>query len=355
MSSPKLPSPPTPPVEPWVPPPPPPRLPYNIPIQPRPVPRFNFLPLLETSASPSPGPDPHSQYPRLPHSQDLPKASQGRTPSPPASSSSPHSLHLTGALKTSSFSSIGISPSATLANSDPLTASDRPPNPLTAQLFPPSPASTAPSSPGDGKDAPLEDSAHLEAELSRLWRGQLYNTDGETETEESETESSVVHTEAESDGESTYAVVAPRRALKVAHPPVAVATATDADDDEGEMSLVELESGVITFVRVPRRRCWGLYLLRGNVAMVTRAQKTPRKQDSRTFLPGGKGGRKFGLLPVPNVRTKTSSSMDLTAGLSKHTLVARVEKKGSACYSYHMSGPLAKLSKVQGSRFKYEV
>src|SRR5216683_268423 len=45
LNPPKPPSPPSCPIEPWVPPPPPPRLPYNIPIQPRPLPRFNFLPL----------------------------------------------------------------------------------------------------------------------------------------------------------------------------------------------------------------------------------------------------------------------------------------------------------------------
>jgi hypothetical protein len=36
---------------------------------------------------------------------------------------------------------------------------------------------------------------------------------------------------------------------------VAVVTAADNDDDdEGEMSLIELESGVMAFVRVPRRK-----------------------------------------------------------------------------------------------------
>src|SRR6267154_4302992 len=40
----KPPSPPACKEEPWVPPPPPPRLPDNIPMQPRPVPRFQFLP-----------------------------------------------------------------------------------------------------------------------------------------------------------------------------------------------------------------------------------------------------------------------------------------------------------------------
>ena len=100
----------------------------------------------------------------------------------------------------------------------------------------------------------MEDTSHLEAELTRLWHSSS-NTDGETEAEESEAESSVVHTEADSDGEYTHGLNASGGARKVVCPPVAVSTATDADDDEeGEMSLVELESGVMAFVRTPRRR-----------------------------------------------------------------------------------------------------
>lgn len=101
----------------------------------------------------------------------------------------------------------------------------------------------------------MEDSTHLEAELSRIWHSHSCNTDGETEAEESEAESSVVHTEAESDSESTRAVFASDGAPKVVRAPVTIATAADADDEEeGEMSLVELESGVMAFVRTPRRR-----------------------------------------------------------------------------------------------------
>jgi hypothetical protein len=65
-----------------------------------------------------------------------------------------------------------------------------------------------------------------------------------------------VHTEAESDGESTRAVLSSSGNPKVVPTPVTLATEADADDDdeEGEMSLVELESGVMAFVRTPRRR-----------------------------------------------------------------------------------------------------
>jgi hypothetical protein len=101
----------------------------------------------------------------------------------------------------------------------------------------------------------LEDTSHLSAELSRLWHSHSSNTDGETEAEESEAESSVVHTEAESDGEYTHGSVISVGARKVVRTPMVVTTAADDDDEEeGEMSLVELESGVITFVRTPRRR-----------------------------------------------------------------------------------------------------
>jgi len=105
------------------------------------------------------------------------------------------------------------------------------------------------------KDSSLEDTTHLEAELTRLWHSHSCSTDGETEAEESEAESSVVHTEADSDGESTHRLDACGGTRKVVRTPVAVTTAADADDDEeGEMSLVELESGVMAFVRTPRRR-----------------------------------------------------------------------------------------------------
>jgi len=101
----------------------------------------------------------------------------------------------------------------------------------------------------------LEDTSHIRAELSRAWHSHSSNTDGETEAEESEAESSVVHTEAESDGECTHRLVASGGARKVVRTPMVVTTAADADDEEeGEMSLVELESGVITVVRTPRRR-----------------------------------------------------------------------------------------------------
>jgi len=86
--------------------------------------------------------------------------------------------------------------------------------------------------------------------LSHLYRRQSSLIDAEAETE-SEAESSVVHTEAESDGESTRSMAAFNRVTKANCTPVAV---VKDDDDEGEMSLIELESGVITFVRVPRRK-----------------------------------------------------------------------------------------------------
>lgn len=99
----------------------------------------------------------------------------------------------------------------------------------------------------------MEDTTQLEAELTRLWHSHSCNTDGETEAEESEAESSVVHTEAESDGESMHGLAASGGgARKVVRTSVGVATAYD--DEEGEMSLVELESGVMAFVRTPRRR-----------------------------------------------------------------------------------------------------
>lgn len=105
------------------------------------------------------------------------------------------------------------------------------------------------------KESTFENTTCLEAELSRLWRRQSFHIDGEAETEESEAESSVVHTEAESDGESTRSVAAFSSTTKAPRTPVAVVTAADDDnDDECEMSLIELESGVMAFVRVPRRK-----------------------------------------------------------------------------------------------------
>ena len=62
-----------------------------------------------------------------------------------------------------------------------------------------------------------------------------------------------MHTEAESDGEYAHGL-ASSGGRKVVRTPIVV-TAADADDgEEGEMSLVELESGVMAFVRTPRRR-----------------------------------------------------------------------------------------------------
>lgn len=99
-----------------------------------------------------------------------------------------------------------------------------------------------------------EDTTHLETELTRLWHSHPSNADGEAEAEESEAESSVVHTEAESDGEYAHGL-AFSDGRKVVRTPMVVTTSADADDDEeGEMSLVELESGVMAFVRTPRRR-----------------------------------------------------------------------------------------------------
>lgn len=126
------------------------------------------------------------------------------------------------------------------------TTQDRPSDLLAAQLLPSSPRPSSPPLPGDSE----EDTTHLEAELTRLWHSHSSNTDGETEAEESEAESSVVHTEAESDGEYAHRF-ASSGGRKVVRTPVVV---TDADDDEeGEMSLVELESGVMAFVRTPHR------------------------------------------------------------------------------------------------------
>jgi hypothetical protein len=98
-----------------------------------------------------------------------------------------------------------------------------------------------------------EDTTQLDAELTRLWHSHSSNADGETEAEESEAESSVVHTEAESDGEYAH-VLASSGGRKVVRTPIVVTTADGDDDEEGEMSLVELESGVMAFVRTPRRR-----------------------------------------------------------------------------------------------------
>ena len=233
-------------VEPWVPPPPPPRLPYNIPIQPRPVPRFQFLPLLDAPAPPTvsalsnPHPALQQCNSRL-LSQDLPKITLVRTPSPRDEKIASQSHHI---------------PQPPPPAAASLTTQNRPSSLPAAQLLPPSPLPSSPPSPGDSKDAPLEDTTQLEAELTRLWHSHSCNTDGETEAEESEAESSVVHTEAESDGESMHGLAASGGgARKVVRTSVGVATASDADDDEeGEMSLVELESGVMAFVRTPRRR-----------------------------------------------------------------------------------------------------
>lgn len=102
-------------------------------------------------------------------------------------------------------------------------------------------------------EAVHDDTSCLETELSFRWRRQSSLIDAEAETE-SEAESSVVHTEAESDGESTRSIAA-FSGTKATRSSVAVVTSANDDDDaEGEMSLIELESGVITFVRVPRRK-----------------------------------------------------------------------------------------------------
>jgi hypothetical protein len=135
-----------------------------------------------------------------------------------------------------SFSSGGTL-ATTLPGSSLATAPDRPSNLLATQLSPPIPFSSRSPSPSNTKDTPSEHSTHLEAELTRLWHSHSCNTDGETEAEESEAESSVVHTEADSDGECahTRAVVAPGGIAKVVLTSVAVTTAADTDE-EGEMS-----------------------------------------------------------------------------------------------------------------------
>jgi hypothetical protein len=264
LKPPKPPSPPTCTTEPWVPPPPPPRLPYNIPIQPRPSPRFNFLPLLETPASPVSNPtsqpcqSPPLRAPPLPASQDLPRLPPDRTLSPrdeKIESSSVPSCHSAQPVKPFSPTR-SVGGTTTVPGLGATTTPDRQSNRAT-QLRPSSPRSSPPSSSSNTKGAPLEESTRLEADLTRLWHGHSCSTDGETEAEESEAESSVVHTEADSDCESAHArrVVASSGSTKVVRTPVAVATTADTDDvEEGEMSLVELENGVITFVRTPRRR-----------------------------------------------------------------------------------------------------
>jgi hypothetical protein len=264
----KPPSPPACKDEPWVPPPPPPRLPYNIPIQPRPVPRFQFLPLLETPEAPA-QPTPvlaSSGSDRAPEkclsplskatsrlSQDLPRTlPAARTPSPrdeKVGSSSSSLLQLRHSPQSTPISppssSVGGPPTAVVR-----TTQGRSSNLHAAQLLPSSHLPSSPPSPGESLE---EDTTHLEAELTRLWHSHSSNADGETEAEESEAESSVVHTEAESDGEYAHGLACSGR--KVVRTPIVVTTAADAgDDEEGEMSLVELESGVMAFVRAPRRR-----------------------------------------------------------------------------------------------------
>ena len=252
-------------VEPWVPPPPPPRLPYNIPIQPRPVPRFNFLPLLESPVSPVPSVALRSNSP--PRRESLPPSSSNspvplppclenialdHTPCPPFPSllQSGHGVGPTGSSRNPLA---GISTANTPTKSSRLGKLDQPINTRTAQLLPPSPLSSTPS-PGDEKESVYDDTTCLQAELSHLWRRQSCHIDTEAETE-SEAESSVVHTEAESDSENTRSVAALSRVTKASRTPVAVVTAADGnDDEEGEMSLIELESGVMAFVRVPRRK-----------------------------------------------------------------------------------------------------
>jgi hypothetical protein len=120
----------------------------------------------------------------------------------------------------------------------------------TVQILPLSPI----LSPGDVNECVHDDTTCLQAELSHLWRRQSSLIDAEAETE-SEAESSVVHTEAESDGECTRSMAALSGATKATRTPPAVVTAADNGEyDEGEMSLIELESGVMAFVRVPRRK-----------------------------------------------------------------------------------------------------
>ncbi len=234
-------------VEPWVPPPPPPRLPYNIPVQPRPVPRFNFLPLLELPASSVSSVPPHSNPT---HRQESlpPSLSSSPVPPPPPDT---HSLSFPSCLQSCHHTGISTSISPSKLSFAPKL--DRTTNTLPAQLSPPSPLSST-SSPGVEKEPTYDDSTCLEAELSRLWRRQSCHLDGETETE-SETESSVVHTEAESDSECTRSSTTFSGTAKASRTSVAVVTTTDDDDEDGgEMSLVELESGVMAFVRVPRRK-----------------------------------------------------------------------------------------------------
>ena len=244
LDPPKPPSPRSRAVEPWVPPPPPPRLPYNIPIQPRPVPRFNFLPLLESPVSSVP----YSNFP--PRQESLPP-SLSTTPVPPPSLENIVLDH-TPCPPFPSLLQSGVSISNTPTTSSRLTKLDQRINVPPAQLLLPSLLSSTPS-PGDVASA-HEHTTCLEAELSHLWRRQSRHIDTDAETEESEAESSVVHTEAESDGESTRSVATFARGTKASRTPVAVVTAADDDDDEGEMSLIELESGVMAFVRVPRRK-----------------------------------------------------------------------------------------------------
>lgn len=235
--------------EPWVPPPPPPRLPYNIPIQPRPVPRFNFLPLLESPVSPGPSVPLRSKSP--PRRKSLRPSSPVPLPSPanvtpPCPSCPPllQSDHGVGPTESSRSTPVGI-PTANTP-----TKSSRPAKPVnaTVPLLP-----LLPSPPGDVREPVHDDTSCLQAEFSLLWRKQSSLIDAEAETE-SEAESSVVHTEAESDGESTRSMAA-FSGTKANRPPVAVVTsANDDEGDEGEMSLIELESGVMAFVRVSRRK-----------------------------------------------------------------------------------------------------
>ena len=239
-------------VEPWVPPPPPPRLPYNIPVQPRPVPRFNFLPLLESPVSPGPSVPLRSKSPprreSLRPSSPVPLPSpanitSGQAPCPPCLSSL-QSGH--GVVPTECSRSIPVG----VPTAKTPTESSRPAKPVnvTVPLLP-----LLPTPPGDVTEPVHDDTSCLEAELSLRWRKQSYLIDAEAETE-SEAESSVVHTEAESDGESTRSMAA-FSGTKANRPPVAVVnSANDDEDDEGEMSLIELESGVMAFVRVSRRK-----------------------------------------------------------------------------------------------------
>ena len=243
-------------VEPWVPPPPPPRLPYNIPIQPRPVPRFNFVPLLESPVAPGPT-VPRSNSPSRPESLP-PSLSTSPVPPPcptnlapdqarcPQSSSLLQSGHGVGPTERLRSPLIGVP----IANTPTEPSRLSKPKNTTMQIHPLSPI----LSPEDVNECVHDDTACLEAELSRLWRRQSSLIDAEAETE-SEAESSVVHTEAESDGECTRSMAAFSGATKTTRTPPAVVNAADGgEDDEGEMSLIELESGVMAFVRVPRRK-----------------------------------------------------------------------------------------------------